>query len=137
MREAESQGRTPARELIMGVLVILVVGAAIILTVWAMRLRAREEALRSPVPPPAPRAAETEKEAVVGEKPPASIAEEMPAAPGPAVDFVWIGGWWEWEGGWVWHRGHWAHRPHAGAVWVSPGWVHGPPGWIFSRGHWR
>jgi hypothetical protein len=43
----------PARELFVGVLLILVVGAAIMLAAWAMRLRARELALRSPAPPPA------------------------------------------------------------------------------------
>jgi hypothetical protein len=43
----------PARELFVGVMLILVVGAAIMLAAWAMRLRARELALRSPAPPPA------------------------------------------------------------------------------------
>jgi hypothetical protein len=55
MSEMESQRRTPARELFVGVLLVLVVGAAIMLAAWAMRLHARELALRNPVPPPAPR----------------------------------------------------------------------------------
>jgi hypothetical protein len=48
MSQMESPHRTPARELFIGVLLILVVGAAIILAAWAMRLRARELALQGP-----------------------------------------------------------------------------------------
>ena len=64
MSDMESRRRTPARELFVGVMLILVVGAAIMLAAWAMRLHARELALRGPaspaprsgIQPPAPRA---------------------------------------------------------------------------------
>jgi hypothetical protein len=48
MSGTESPHRTPARELFIGILLILVVGAAIMLAAWAMRLHARELALRGP-----------------------------------------------------------------------------------------
>jgi len=51
MGEMEPHRRTPARELFLGILLVFIVGAAIILAAWAMRLRARELALRSPAPP--------------------------------------------------------------------------------------
>ena len=65
MSEMEPQRRTPARELLMGVMLVILVGAALLLGAWAMRLHAREMALRglasppprSEMPPPAPRAA--------------------------------------------------------------------------------
>ena len=53
MSEMEPKRRTPARELFTGILLIFVVGAAIMLGVWAMRLHALEAALRSPASPAA------------------------------------------------------------------------------------
>jgi len=71
MTEKESQRPTPARELFMGVLLIVLVGAAIMLTAWAMRLHARELALRGPAPaaaraetqPPTPSAPAQQRQA--------------------------------------------------------------------------
>ncbi len=54
MSEMEPQRRTPARELFMGVMLVIMVGAALMLGAWAMRLHARELALRGPAAP-APR----------------------------------------------------------------------------------
>ncbi|MGO8702252.1 MAG: hypothetical protein ACLQVA_00430 [Candidatus Brocadiia bacterium] len=51
MSEIEPQRRTPARELFLGILLVLVVGAAVVLAAWATRLRARELALRGMAPP--------------------------------------------------------------------------------------
>jgi hypothetical protein len=51
MSEMEPGHRTSGRELFLGALLILVVGAAIMLTAWAMRLHAREQALRGAAPP--------------------------------------------------------------------------------------
>jgi hypothetical protein len=70
---------------------------------------------------------------------PVPPAEVVTAAPGPAVDFLWIPGWWGWErGGWAWHGGYWGRRPHPAAVWVPHRWARGPHGgWVHSGGQWR
>ncbi|MGD1001428.1 MAG: hypothetical protein ABSA67_12120 [Candidatus Brocadiia bacterium] len=52
MGEMEPHRRTPARELFLGILLVFIVGAAIILAAWAMRLHTRELALRGPASPP-------------------------------------------------------------------------------------
>lgn len=72
----------------------------------------------------------------VGTAPPPDQVEVVGAAPGP--DFVWIGGFYGWEGGrYVWHPGYWGHRPYAGAVWVGGGWWRGHDGWHYRGGHWH
>ena len=80
-----------------------------------------------------------EGEVGVGVEQPVPPAEVVTAAPGPAVDFLWIPGWWGWErGGWAWHGGYWGRRPHPAAVWVPHRWARGPHGgWVHSGGHWR
>ena len=152
MSEPESPRQKPGRDLFMGVLVVLVIAAAIILTTWAMRLHERERVLRGVAretpaavapqsegvagqQPPAP--VPSQEEAVAAEAPPAPVTEIIPAAPGPEVDYLWIGGGWWWEGRWMWHPGYWAHRPHAGAIWVPHAWTRGPRGWVHSGGRWR
>jgi hypothetical protein len=84
-------------------------------------------------PPPAvPEIAEGTE---VAYDPPAPVAEYVPAAPYP--DYVWIGGFWGWNGAWVWHAGHYGPRPFRGAAWVSGGWSRGGRGWAWHGGHWR
>jgi hypothetical protein len=72
---------------------------------------------------------------VVSYEPPAPVAEVIPVAPYP--DYVWIGGFWGWNGAWVWHGGYYAPRPYHGAVWVGGGWIRGGRGWAWHGGHWR
>jgi hypothetical protein len=72
---------------------------------------------------------------VVADEPPAPIAEYVPVAPYP--DYIWIGGFWGWNGAWVWNGGHFAPRPFRGAAWVSGGWARGGRGWAWHGGHWR
>jgi len=88
---------------------------------------------------PAAVAVTPEAEVGVGVGQPAPPAEVITPAPGPEVDFLWIPGWWGWEGGrWAWHGGYWGHRPHPGAIWVPHSWVRGPHGgWVHGGGHWR
>jgi hypothetical protein len=83
-------------------------------------------------PAPAPEMADG---TVVDYDPPAPIAEYVPAAPYP--DYVWLAGFWGWNGGWVWHAGHYGARPFRGAAWVSGGWVRGSRGWAWHGGRWR
>ncbi|MFZ1055774.1 MAG: hypothetical protein WAN79_08890 [Opitutaceae bacterium] len=89
-----------------------------------------------PVPSTAaPQAPEMADGMVVNEEPPAPIVEYVPACPYP--DYVWIGGFWAWNGGWYWTAGHYGPRPHPGALWVGGGWAHAGRGWAWHGGHWR
>ncbi len=101
-------------------LVAAVVGAALSCTLSACVVTpARPVYVQGPVvaiPPPPPR------------------VEYL--GPPPAVGYVWIGGYWGWEGGHhVWIGGHWA-APHPGYRWVPRTWVHVEGGWRLSDGHW-
>ena len=72
---------------------------------------------------------------VVTVAPPVPQVEVVPAAPG--VGFVWIPGYWNWQGGrHVWVAGYYEHgRP--GYHWVAHRWVQGPRGgWHLEQGHW-
>lgn len=55
---------------------------------------------------------------VVKEAPPQVIVEVRPTA--PATDYVWIQGYWSWQGArWVWVAGHWEAR-RVGYIWIEP-----------------
>ena len=58
------------------------------------------------------------------------------ALPPPRVGFVWVQGFWDWDGGrYVWREGHWEHeRP--GFVYTPAAWVQVGGGWHLTRGHW-
>ncbi|HXN36167.1 MAG TPA: hypothetical protein VN877_08340 [Opitutaceae bacterium] len=89
-----------------------------------------------PVPStPAPAAVEVQEGMVVADEPPAPIVEYVPACPSP--EFVWVGGFWGWNGGWYWNAGRYAHAPFRGAAWVSGGWARGGRGWAWHGGRWR
>ena len=66
--------------------------------------------------------------------PPPPVVEVEPVPPGP--DYVWIGGFWDWnvpQNRYVWTRGHYEHsRPNA--VWVAP--HYDAAAHRFSHGHW-
>jgi hypothetical protein len=74
---------------------------------------------------------------VVMESPPVDRVEVVGVAPGP--DFIWIGGWWSWNGRWCWNDGHWARPPHAHAVWSPGRWAPHPHGrgFVWMGGRWR
>jgi YXWGXW repeat-containing protein len=67
--------------------------------------------------------------------PPADLVEAVPVAPGPA--YVWVPGYWVWNGGWVWIGGRWVIRPYPHAVWVRGHWGRHGRGYAWTRGHWR
>ncbi len=77
MSEMEPQRRTPARELFVGILLVLVMGAAIILAAWAMRLHARELALRG-MASPAMRSQIQPPRAPAQSQPGAAVETKMP-----------------------------------------------------------
>jgi hypothetical protein len=66
---------------------------------------------------------------------PAPPPEAVVVTPGPA--YVWVPGYWSWNGSWVWVAGHYVVPPHPRAVWVGPHWGHGPHGYVWIRGYWR
>jgi hypothetical protein len=72
---------------------------------------------------------------VVTYDPPAPIVEYVPASPYPG--FVWIDGFWGWNGGWYWTAGHYSRPPYRGAAWVAGAWVRGGRGWAWHGGRWR
>jgi YXWGXW repeat-containing protein len=56
---------------------------------------------------------------VVQEAPPAPIVEVQPVAPEP--DYVWIGGYWNWDNQkYSWQAGRYARPPQADVAWVAP-----------------
>src|SRR5258707_492976 len=61
--------------------------------------------------------------------PPPPKVEVVPIVPGP--EYVWIPGYWAWNGGWVWIGGRWVIRPHIGAIWVAPHWARHPRGYVW------
>ena len=74
-------------------------------------------------------------EVVVAQPPPPVPREVIVASPGPA--FVWVPGYWGWQGRWVWVGGAWRPRPYPRAVWVSGRWVRRGSGWVWVSGRWR
>lgn len=68
--------------------------------------------------------------------PPPPHAEEFRMAPRPG--FVWIGGYWRWQGrDYIWIPGRWAHPPRRGAAWVPGNWEHRHNRYIWHEGYWR
>ena len=93
---------------------------------------------RSPAPtsPPSSMAAEPQGTVVVAQAPPSPIVEQVVDPPGR--DYVWISGYWTWDGvRWLWIGGRWARPPHRHALWVSGRWeIHGGR-WVWISGYWR
>jgi hypothetical protein len=68
--------------------------------------------------------------------PPPPRVEVIGVAPAP--EFVWIRGFWSWDGmAYAWMPGHWERRPYARAVWVPDRWRHHAQGWYREEGHWK
>jgi hypothetical protein len=69
--------------------------------------------------------------------PPAPIVEgPYGVAPGP--DFIWVPGFYDWDGGsWAWRHGGWRRRPHPRDQWVPPRWEHQRNGYRRTGGGWQ
>jgi hypothetical protein len=67
--------------------------------------------------------------------PPDPIPELAP--PSPGYDYVWINGYWDWNGAdWIWYSGYWVPRAQA-SIYVAPRFVFlgGRP--VYYRPYWR
>ncbi len=72
----------------------------------------------------------------VAEAPPPDQVEAIPVP--PEADYVWVGGYWDWNWGrYVWVGGHYEHpaRPHA--VWVRSRWERHGDRFVRVEGYWR
>ncbi|TXI92517.1 MAG: hypothetical protein E6Q34_06440 [Burkholderiaceae bacterium] len=89
-------------------------------------------------PPPAnyPAGSEVNVQAVSTEvMPPQAMQEVITVAPAPG--YVWINGFWYWEGGrHVWRAGYWS-APRVGFVWHPHRWERVGVSWHFRPGGWR
>lgn len=69
----------------------------------------------------------------VREAPPALRHETVPAA---RRGYVWVPGYWDWQGRrHVWHQGSWV-RSRQGHAYAQPTWVERDGRWYIQRGHW-
>lgn len=77
---------------------------------------------------------------------PAAMAPEQPPSfqdlasdwkkPGP--DYVFLPGYFFYDGSFVWVKGHWELPPFAGAEWVPYRWTQTPSGWwALHKGYWQ
>jgi hypothetical protein len=70
----------------------------------------------------------------IGNAPPPPRYE---VAPPQRYGYVWIPGYWNWDGRqYEWIRGYW-ERARVGYFYEEPRWVQGPNGWVLQRGGWR
>ena len=72
---------------------------------------------------------------VVAQPPPPAQVEVAPPVPGPG--YVWLPGYWNWNGAaYVWYPGRYEVRPAGATVWISAAWVARGGRWVFRPGHW-
>ena len=71
---------------------------------------------------------------IIGTPPPPPRYEPLPP---PRGGYVWVPGYWEWDGGRrVWAEGHW-EQVRRGYVYDRPEWREGDHGWELRRGGWH
>ncbi len=57
--------------------------------------------------------------------------------PPPRAAYVWLQGYWGWNGSaYIWVPGRW-ERERPGYVYAQPQWVEGPRGWELHHGGWK
>jgi hypothetical protein len=70
---------------------------------------------------------------------PAAPFEVITTSPGP--DYVWINGYYDWEGPAPyrhrWVAGHWDRPARPQSAWVNGEWEHNEHGYRWRRGYWR
>ncbi len=107
---------------------ILVVAAFVFFTGCASK-EIRTTEVRQPV---------VEKETVVERvQPPAPVARVEVVAPPPSSGYVWVPGYWDWNGReYVWISGRYEiARPES--VWVAGRWQRTDTGWQWIPGYWK
>jgi hypothetical protein len=72
---------------------------------------------------------------MVSEAPPPVVVELRP--PAPSDSYIWIDGYWNWNGRYVWERGHWSVPPRERAAWVAPHYESHAQGYRYAPGHWK
>lgn len=92
----------------------------------------------SAAPVAIPEASAHPRAVVVRVAPPPLRREAIIVAPGPRERFVWVDGYWRWDGrGYDWVPGRWVDRPHRYHAWVPGHWAPVRGGWVWRDGHWR
>jgi YXWGXW repeat-containing protein len=72
-------------------------------------------------------------EVTIESAPPPMRHEVVVASPGPG--FVWVAGYWDWDGAtYLWVPGSWV-TVDAGYTWVRPRYVRRGGGWVYVRGY--
>lgn len=67
--------------------------------------------------------------------PPAARVEVVPPPPVGPHRWVWVPGYWRWNGNrYVWLPGQYVRRTHGN--WRSGYWAHRPGGWVWIGGRW-
>ncbi|MGZ5673005.1 MAG: YXWGXW repeat-containing protein [Burkholderiales bacterium] len=70
----------------------------------------------------------------IGVPPPALVVEPVPP---PRPEYIWVPGYWRWDGHrHVWAKGHWI-RERRGWHYVAPHWDEDGARWRFRPGHWE
>ena len=84
--------------------------------------------------PPPVKAPVTKTETIVMQAPPQVVTEYAPA---PQPGYIWVSGFWGWQGHrHVWFPGRW-EAARVGHRWVGPEWRRERGGWIFRDGYWQ
>ena len=69
--------------------------------------------------------------------PPAVRREVIVESRRPAPDYVWVSGYWDWDGDrWGWVEGDWSRPPATSVAWVQPQYVRTGGSWRYVPGHW-
>jgi hypothetical protein len=111
------------------------VGAAALVSVLALMSGCVVAVRPAPVVYSEPMYTQPAGEVVVDSDPPPPQYEVVGVAPGPG--FIWVGGYWHWNGRWVWYGGHYARPPHPGAVWIHARYEWHGGRRVYIAGFWR
>src|SRR5687767_4862443 len=66
--------------------------------------------------------------------PPDPLYEDIPSA--PSYGYVWIDGYWHWNGyEWIWMSGHW-ESPRDGYVYIQPYYDYSDNYYVYNPGYW-
>jgi YXWGXW repeat-containing protein len=111
----------------------LSLSAAVLLTAAITMAFPAFAQIPAPPPPPVPDL----HVRIVTAAPPPPRHEVIVYRERPAVDYVWVKGFYDWRGDdWVWVPGHWIAPPEHSVRWISPRYVRMDEGWRYEPAHW-